>query len=718
MISKKTNVKLLRRQALSYAKQDLKDTCSEQHQQPNAATKEIAPSTDATDPHGSSEERFKSILVDFAYLADPERYDSHLHILQGEESDEDRRKLIIQQEHLERKFIAEFGTTLGKFHDIFSEVLAYYHDINHFGNQLQAGHYVQYSVESLLQQRQGRQYLCELLYLYGSILILLDLYIPGTIRERLIIANHRYCSNINKSNTSAPTAAVTNFEQLCKLFQRTDESTSNQKEGLPFVPEHYYFTRMPLLSSLTEPVIECLMVHNIYPVKDVSYPSYHHRSTKLANQASMIFVILYLQPNVFKQEDKMRQLVDRFFADNWMIPLYNGEIVDLFIEWRERFPSAKVALESVLTESKIQSINTENAIQMKLWTTELNLCVNQTIITDLYVIENMNKLNDCIRNGNVALRWRILHRPSKVLFPIRKTSASPARLMPTVDDREIVNLFLLVSGLEANVKEAYERIIVNKQIMWAEFKKNAVARMQQLSNHFHGNDDLADEKNEEIGAWFGKMSGEIDDLIFEQSCQDVQLCIDSLNDIKMLDVIDRNAQVKKIIMQTEVELLRIVKCERISDDSCSILDNITECGYARIAMEYYVPIFHSGVTADPKSVGMLRSSFIKMASFLQKISTPTQHHPHSGTTFAMEYHSNAMLSFVKEILDVIPISIFSTYAMIVDSNEKSLSRLPTKIDADTLADHSLFDERYKLAKLTYELSILTEGEACFSNHAY
>jgi WASH complex subunit strumpellin len=84
----------------------------------------------------------------------------------------------------------------------------------------------------------------------------------------------------------------------------------------------------------------------------------------------------------------------------------------------------------------------------------------------------------------------------------------------------------------------------------------------------------------------------------------------------------------------------------------------------------------------------------------------------------MEYHSNAMLSFVKEILDVIPISIFSTYAMIVDSNEKSLSRLPTKIDADTLADHSLFDERYKLAKLTYELSILTEGEACFSNHAY
>ena len=68
------------------------------YQQPNAATKEIAPSTDATDPHGSSKERYKSILADFAYLADPERYDSHLHILQGEELDEDRRKLIIQQE--------------------------------------------------------------------------------------------------------------------------------------------------------------------------------------------------------------------------------------------------------------------------------------------------------------------------------------------------------------------------------------------------------------------------------------------------------------------------------------------------------------------------------------------------------------------------------------------------------------------------------------------
>ena len=162
--------------------------------------------------------RYRSILVDFAYLTDPEKYDSHMHILQGEETEEDRRKKIIRQEHLEREFIQKFETILMEFHDIFSNVLRYYRDICRFADELEEGFYVQYTVDSLLQHCHGRQLLCELLYLYGTILILLDLYIPGPIRERLIIAKHRYCSSSNSNSANT----TNNFEQLCKLLQRTD----------------------------------------------------------------------------------------------------------------------------------------------------------------------------------------------------------------------------------------------------------------------------------------------------------------------------------------------------------------------------------------------------------------------------------------------------------------------------------------------------------------
>ncbi len=715
MVPNKTNVKILRKQAPSYSKQDScpsgskpqEDSPSKGHLRRTKRT-----NTDAACDITPSTERYKSILVDFAYLADPERYDSHLHILQGEESDEERRKLIIQQENLERKFITELGKSLAKFHDLFCEILAFYYEINQFGTQLQKNHYVQYSMESLLQHRKGRQFLCELLYLYGNILILLDLYFPGTIRERLIIANHRYRSNVNASNKEATSVTVNNFEQLCKLFQRTGDSAASQKNGSPLIPEHDYFSRMPLSSSITMPIIECLIEHNIYPVKNLAFPSFHHRSTKLSNQASIIFIALYFQPNVFEQEEKMRQIVDRFFTDNWMVPLYNGELVDLFIEWKERYPLAKHVLDCTLTDDQIRVLTVQNTRQIKLWTNELNLCLNQTTINDLYVIDHTEKLNKCIRNSNVALRWRILHQSSKLLLQASSSSSSSTN----VGNREVVNLFLLVSELEANVKEAYKKIIANKEEIWFKLKTNAVGRMQQLSNHFNGIDDLVDQKNEEVGAWFGKMSGEINNLRFEESSQDVQFCIDSLQDIKVLDLIDRSAQVKAIVTETESDLLRLVKCERVSIESCCIIENASECAYARMAMEYYVPIFHSGVTADPKSVGMLRSSFIKMASFLEKLPQPTQHNTDIDVTFAIQYHSNAMLTFVKEILDIIPRSIFSTYAMIVDSNEQSLSRLPTKIDADALATYTLFDNRYKLSKLTYELTVLTEGKNSFSKY--
>ena len=166
MTSKKATVKkVLRRQADSYAQS------SEQLQS-------MASLPSAHDKAAHSEERYKSILVDFAYLADPEKYDSHRHILQEEDTDETKRKRITEQEHLEREFIGKFETTLLHFNGLFSDVLGYYLDILQFANKLNDNHYVQYSVELLLRHGEGRQLLCELLYLYGSLLVLVDVYIP------------------------------------------------------------------------------------------------------------------------------------------------------------------------------------------------------------------------------------------------------------------------------------------------------------------------------------------------------------------------------------------------------------------------------------------------------------------------------------------------------------------------------------------------------------
>ena len=51
----------------------------------------------------------------------------------------------------------------------------------------------------------------------------------------------------------------------------------------------------------------------------VAYPLPEQRSTALATQASMLYVILYFAPDVLHmQQAIMREIVDKHFPDNWV----------------------------------------------------------------------------------------------------------------------------------------------------------------------------------------------------------------------------------------------------------------------------------------------------------------------------------------------------------------------------------------------------------------
>jgi len=50
-----------------------------------------------------------------------------------------------------------------------------------------------------------------------------------------------------------------------------------------------------------------------------AYPNPEHRSTALATQASMLYVILYFSPSTLhSQQAQMREIVDKHFPDNWV----------------------------------------------------------------------------------------------------------------------------------------------------------------------------------------------------------------------------------------------------------------------------------------------------------------------------------------------------------------------------------------------------------------
>ena len=43
----------------------------------------------------------------------------------------------------------------------------------------------------------------------------------------------------------------------------------------------------------------------------------------------------------------MREIIDRHFNDNWVVPFYLGYYIDLTVEWKD-FQAAKKALNNII----------------------------------------------------------------------------------------------------------------------------------------------------------------------------------------------------------------------------------------------------------------------------------------------------------------------------------------------------------------------------------
>ena len=76
--------------------------------------------------------------------------------------------------------------------------------------------------------------------------------------------------------------------------------------------------RVPINSEFVNMLIGRLRSDDIYN-QIMAYPAPEHRSTALATQASMLYILLYFEPEILhNQHSKMREIVDKHFPDNWV----------------------------------------------------------------------------------------------------------------------------------------------------------------------------------------------------------------------------------------------------------------------------------------------------------------------------------------------------------------------------------------------------------------
>jgi WASH complex subunit strumpellin len=242
-----------------------------------------------------SARRYGPILFDFRYLKTPEMFEKIINT--GAEMTE-----------LDDEFYATHEEVLARFYSLFEALCKFYSDFSRFLSDLSEGFYITHTLSGVLLDPEGKQLMCEALYLWGVMLLLMDRRLPGPIRERLIIAHYRH----KGESTLVP------INDLATLCRSTGFDPAQPSERPPEYPCSF-FGRCPLPQEFLAMVLARLRSDDLYSQLRV-YPAPEHQSFALASQASVLFVALFFSPKTLHGEKKeMREIVDKYFCDNWMV---------------------------------------------------------------------------------------------------------------------------------------------------------------------------------------------------------------------------------------------------------------------------------------------------------------------------------------------------------------------------------------------------------------
>lgn len=641
----------------------------------------------------ADQQRYGDIIFDFSYFKGPEFWESKL---------EARPEL----QDLDEEFRENNIEIVTRFYLAFQSVHKYIVDLNRYLDDLNEGVYIQQTLETVLLNEDGKQLLCEALYLYGVMLLVIDQKIEGEVRERMLVSYYRY--------SAARSSADSNMDDICKLLRSTGYSSQPGAKRPPNYPESY-FQRVPINETFISMVIGRLRSDDIY--NQVSaYPLPEHRSTALANQAAMLYVILYFEPSILHtHQAKMREIVDKYFPDNWVISIYMGITVNLADAW-EPYKAAKTALNNTLDLSNVKEQASRYASVSERVRAQVQQFLKEGYLREEVLLDNIPRLLNCLRDCNVAIRWLMLHTADSACDPnnkrlrqIKDQILADSRYNPKV----LFQLLLDTAQFEFILKEMFKQMLSEKQSKWEHYKKEGSERMTELADVFSGVKPLTRvEKNENLQAWFREISKQILSLNYDDSTaagrKTVQL-IQALEEVQEFHQLESNLQVCQFLADTRKFLHQMIRTINIKEEVLITMQIVGDLSFAWQLIDSFTSIMQESIRVNPSMVTKLRATFLKLASALDLPLLRINQANSPDLLSVSQYYSGELVSYVRKVLQIIPESMFTSLLKIIKLQTHDIIEVPTRLDKDKLRDYAQLGPRYEVAKLTHAISIFTEG---------
>lgn len=472
---------------------------------------------------------------------------------------------------------------------------------------------------------------------------------------------------------------------------------------------------MPVDDTFLKVVIGRLISEDIYNQLNI-YPLPDHRSIALATQAAMLVVCLFFSPNVLNSESaKMREIVDKYFPDNWIVSIYMGITINLIDLW-EPYKAAKLALSNTINVKNIKEISQKHVDQVNKLYQQTNKLLKGNFLKEEKINENINKVLGLIKECNVTIRWLMIHTTNTVLSDNTK-KCRQIKDQIIADSKfqsmDLFNLLINVSLLELSIKDILKKSLDNKEMKWKEQQGEASQRIIELSEVFSGEKPLPRvAKNENLSNWFNAINRQINSLTYDDislSTKKIIQLIQALEDVQEFHQLDDIMQVKQWLTESRYNLREMVRGGGVTEDSLVALQVCTDLSYGWYAARPFIDHGREALRKDPTVVSHMRAIFLKLASALE---IPLLRINQAGSPDLLsvsQYYSNELVNYVKDVLHIIPETVFSLLENIIELQTSVIAELPTRLDKDKLKDFSQLDKRMEVAKLTHSVSIFTKG---------
>ncbi|KTG31971.1 hypothetical protein cypCar_00022366 [Cyprinus carpio] len=629
----------------------------------------------------SDQQKYGDIICDFSYFKGPEFYESKL-----------EAKPELQD--LDEEFRENNIEILTRFYLAFESVHKYVVDLIRYLDDLNEGVYIQQTLETVLLNEDGKQLLCEALYLYGVMLLVIDQKMEGEVRERMLVSYYRY--------SAARSSGDSNLDDICKLLRSTGYSSHPGAKRPPNYPESY-FQRVPISPTFLSMVIGRLRSDDIYnqarQKKVSAYPLPEHRSTALATQAAMLCVCLYFTPSILHtQQAKMREIVDKYFPDNWVISIYMGITVNLVEAW-EPYKAAKTALNYTLDTANIREQAGRYAASVESLRPRVQQSLKEGFLREEIILDNIPKLLNCLPYDPNNKRLR----------QIKDQVINDSKYNPKI----LFQLLLDTAQFEFILKEMFKQMLAEKQLKWESYKKEGSERMMELAEVFSGVKPLTRvEKNENLQAWFREISKQIESLNYEDSTaagrKTVQL-IQALVEVQEFHQLESNLQVSQFLADTRKFLHQMIRTINIKEEVLITMQIVGDLSYAWQIIDSFTSIMQESIRANPSMVTKLRATFLKLASALDLPLLRINQVNSPDLLSVSQFYSGELVAYVRKVLQIIPESMFTSLAKIIKLQIHDIMEVPTRLDKDKLKDYAQLSARYEVAKLTHAISVFTEG---------